>query len=141
MVEHGDIRHFGDGDVIVREGERGREMFMVVSGSVRISKEKEGVETVLAHLSEGEIFGEMALVEEGRTRSASATAHGPVALLVMDKDSFLAQVRRDPSLAFDVLRSLCSRLRQVDDVLQEFTVKDHKRQENVRNFMRARGYL
>lgn len=135
------IRKYRDGEYIVREGEFGNEMYMIISGKVKIVKEKEGVETVLAHLGGGEIFGEMALFEEGKPRSASAVAHGDVTLMAMDKESFLREVRNNPAVALDILKSLCNRLRQVDEILQDFSVKDQRRQEQVRNFMRARGYL
>jgi CRP-like cAMP-binding protein len=135
------IRHYKDSEVIVREGEPGSEMFLIISGEVKIVKEKEGVETVLAILKPGEIFGEMALVEEGSLRSATAKAHGETTVLAMDKAEFLNQIRNDPELAFQILKSLCQRLRAVDELLQEYSVKDHRRQENIRNFMRSRGLI
>lgn len=135
------IKRFKDGEVIVREGEPGYEMFLIINGEVKIVKEKEGVETVLAYLKPGEIFGEMAIVEEGKPRSATAKAHGDTTVLAMDKYEFLNQIKKDPELAFQILRSLCSRLRAVDELLQEYTVKDHKRQENIRNFMRSKGLI
>lgn len=135
------LRHYRDGEVIVREGEPGFEMFLIISGEVKIVKEKEGVETVLAFLKPGEIFGEMAVVEEGKPRSATAKAHGETTVLAMDKHEFLRQIKQDPELAFQILKSLCSRLRAVDEILQEYTVKDYKRQENIRNFMRSKGLI
>ena len=134
-------RVYKDGEYIVREGEPGDEMFLILSGMVKIVKEKEGKETVLAYLKPGEIFGEMALVQENATRSASAIAHGETKLLVMDREEFLRQIRRDPELAFQILKSLCERLRRVDELLQDFSVKDQKRQDQVRNFMKARGLI
>lgn len=135
------LRRYRDGEIIVREGEPGSEMFLIISGEVKIVKEKEGVETVLAYLKPGEIFGEMALVEENSLRSATAKAHGDTTVLAMDKAEFLNQIHRDPELAFQILKSLCQRLRAVDELLQEYSVKDHRRQENIRNFMRSRGLI
>lgn len=135
------VRTYHDGEIIVREGEPGNEMFMILSGMVKITKEKEGHETVLAYLKPGEIFGEMALVEEGSVRSANAKAHGETKLLVMDRHEFLSQVRKDPELALQILKSLCERLRNVDELLQDFSVRDRKRQDQVRNFMRAKGLI
>ncbi len=135
------IRHYKHGDVIVKEGEPGSEMYLILTGQVQIVKEKEGVETVLAYLKPGEIFGEMALFEEGSRRSATARAYGDTSVLAMDKTEFLKQIQQDPELAFQILKSLCARLRAVDEILQEYSVKDHKRQENVRNFMRSKGLI
>jgi CRP-like cAMP-binding protein len=135
------VRHYRDGEVIVREGDPGNEMFLIITGEVKIVKEKGGVETVLAFLKPGEIFGEMALVQEGAVRSATAKAHGDTTVLAMDKAEFLRQIQQDPELAFQILKSLCERLRAVDEILQEYSIKDYKRQENIRNFIRSRGLI
>lgn len=61
------------GSVIMREGERGNSGFLIQSGEVRISAEKEGKKIELGRLGVGQIFGEMALVfDEPRTATVEA---------------------------------------------------------------------
>ncbi|HEY5962311.1 MAG TPA: cyclic nucleotide-binding domain-containing protein [Polyangiaceae bacterium] len=80
---------FKDEDIVIREGDRGEELFIVLTGSVKV---KRG-ETLLATLGPGDHFGEMALV---RSQPRSAT-------VVSDLDSELMVVRR--SDFFEILRS------------------------------------
>jgi CRP-like cAMP-binding protein len=69
------------GTVLVREGEPGKEMYVIQSGKVRISKKVREVEKVLAVLGPGEFFGEMAIISN-KPRNASATVmtYPPLAL-------------------------------------------------------------
>lgn len=67
------VQDYKAGDRIFSDGDIGKEMFVVVSGGVEIFREQDGVRQMLAKLGSGEMFGEMALVAEGR-RFASAEA-------------------------------------------------------------------
>lgn len=101
---------YPDGAVIVRQGEEGEQMFVIQSGRVRVTCDSEGGEVVLNEMTEGEIFGEMALIEK-EVRSATVTAVGEVRLLSIDKKSFLRRVHEDPSLAYRILQRMSQRIR------------------------------
>lgn len=61
------VQEYDAGETVFHEGDPGREMFVVLSGSVEIYRQTEGDKThSLATLGQGEMFGEMALVAEGR---------------------------------------------------------------------------
>jgi len=115
MARH-DIQKFADGDVIVREGEESREMFVIRSGEVEIFKQVGGHEVQLAILSRGAFFGEMSLLE-GLPRSATARARGDTQLLVLHPGSLLLRIRRDPTFAFELLQQMSRRIRKLDDAL------------------------
>src|SRR5437870_3616811 len=67
-------RSYREGRVVFEEGEPGDGLYVILSGTVKISlASPEGDETVIALLAHGECFGEMAVVD-GRPRSATATA-------------------------------------------------------------------
>jgi len=66
-------RKFSEGDTIIREGEHGDRLYVILSGRVNIVKRVEGKDEVLATLSSGECFGEMAIVD-AEPRSADALA-------------------------------------------------------------------
>lgn len=74
------LRRFADGEVIIAEGSPGDAFFMLADGLVVVTKTVGGVARTLAHLSEGAVFGEMALVSNA-PRTATVTARGEVALL------------------------------------------------------------
>lgn len=104
---------YGDGDVIVRQGEPGDCMFEILEGTVEVLREKEGKETCLAVLSRGDFFGEMAIFER-EVRSATVRAMGEVRAITIDKKTLLRRISEDPSLAFRIIEKLANRIRELD---------------------------
>jgi CRP/FNR family transcriptional regulator, cyclic AMP receptor protein len=94
-----------EGRVLAREGKTGREFFVLVNGSVRVSK----AGRKLADLGTGDWFGEIALVT-GAPRSATVTAATPVRVLVLSDRAFRRVVAEMPSIALKVMASLGQRL-------------------------------
>jgi CRP-like cAMP-binding protein len=78
------LKRFADGEAIIREGEPGDAFFMLADGIVAVTKQINGEERPLAHLAEGAVFGEMALVSNA-PRTATVTARGEVALLSLSR--------------------------------------------------------
>jgi len=113
------------GTKIFQYGDVGDKLFIILEGKIRISREIAGVgEEALAVLGQGEVFGEMSLVDEF-PRSADARVHERCRLLVMSKEEFdnLLFVHKD--LAYEVLwncvRTLSARLRETNDKLTFLT--------------------
>ncbi len=104
---------YGDGDVIVRQGEPGDCMFEILEGTVEVLREKDGQETSLAVLSRGDFFGEMAIFER-ETRSATVRAMGEVRAITIDKKTLLRRISEDPSLAFRMIEKMANRIRELD---------------------------
>ena len=104
---------YGDGYVIVRQGEPGDCMFEILEGTVEVLREKEGKETCLAVLSRGDFFGEMAIFER-EVRSATVRAMGEVRAMTIDKKTLLRRISEDPSLAFRIIEKLANRIRELD---------------------------
>lgn len=105
------IHKYEDGEAIFREGDHGHEMFVVLSGEVEICKQSEQCENhAIARLGAGEMFGEMALVGDGR-RSATALARGQETLVVrIDQARFVYLVSQQPAFALSVMRMMAHRL-------------------------------
>jgi len=102
-------------------GEPGDKLYIILEGKVRISREVGGMgEEALAVLGPGEVFGEMALLDES-PRSADGKAHERCRLLVITKDAFDDLLFLHKDLAYEVLwacvRMLASRLRETNDKL------------------------
>jgi CRP-like cAMP-binding protein len=111
----------GLGTKIFQFGDPGDKLFIILEGKVRISREVSGMgEEALAVLGSGEVFGEMALLDES-PRSADARVHERCRLLVISKDQFDDLLFLHKDLAFEVLwscvRMLSSRLRETNDKL------------------------
>ncbi len=112
------------GRPIFPEGSVGDEMFVVVSGRVRISKEIPGAgEEALTLLGPGSYFGEMAVID-GAPRSADAVAHEDCELLAIRRDDLDRLMFLDKDLACALLwafvRTLSSRLRETSEKLRSF---------------------
>jgi len=79
------------GHSLFKDGELGKEMFVVQSGKVKIHKTVRDVDKTLAVLGPGEFFGEMSILNN-KPRSASATVEEPARLLVIDPKTFEPKV-------------------------------------------------
>jgi CRP/FNR family transcriptional regulator, cyclic AMP receptor protein len=101
------IREFAKGETVFREGDRGDEFFVVVRGVVEITSGNRRLET----LSQGSIFGEMALIDDS-PRSATVTALTDVTVAPIKERQFLFLVRHTPFFALRVMRVIAMRLRK-----------------------------
>jgi CRP-like cAMP-binding protein len=105
-----DRRSFAAGEVVFSEGDAGTEMFGVITGRVEL---RQG-DKVLTSIGPDGTFGEMAIVER-LPRSLSAVAVEPTELAVIDRHRFLFLVHETPTFALDVMRTLASRIHQLND--------------------------
>jgi CRP-like cAMP-binding protein len=94
------------GQVLMREGETGNEMFIMVSGAAKV--ERGGQE--LGRSGAGDVLGEIALVSEG-PRMATVTLTEPSTLLVIGHREFHSLLDASPDLTRAILNALGSRIR------------------------------
>jgi CRP-like cAMP-binding protein len=118
VVEHvadatGELE-FGDGQVIVQQGQVGNGFYIVVSGEVRIAAGGDE----LARLHPGDFFGELTVIDQ-QPRNATAHAVGLTTCLALASWDLIALLERDPGLALNMLRTLAARLRQADAQLRD----------------------
>jgi hypothetical protein len=105
---------YGDGEVIIRQGDQGDCMYVIQEGRADVIAEKDGVEVKLRELGEGEIVGEMAIFDRV-TRSATVRAVGKARVLTVDKNTLLTRIHQDPSLAFHIVRTMSRRIRDLSE--------------------------
>jgi serine/threonine protein phosphatase PrpC/CRP-like cAMP-binding protein len=105
------VKDYAAGEPIITEATDGEELFIILSGKVRLHK----ADAFICHLERGAHFGEMALVDRS-PRSASATAEEPSRALVLRRRDFYEIIRKEPVLATKLLWSfvqvLTERLRK-----------------------------
>jgi len=116
-------RTFPRGTVLFREGEAGREMYVVQQGRVVITKRAGAVEKVLSTLGPGEFLGEMSILN-AQPRSATATCAEDSRLLVLDGATFESMVRGSPEIALRLVRALAARLREADRQIENLLLRD-----------------
>ena len=109
-------REYKKGDVIIREGDLGREMFIIKSGSVDVVKRDDDKLIVLATLERGDFFGEMAILENV-SRTAMVIARETTSLIVLNIGSFFIKIRKDPSFAFNMMQKMSKRIRILNEKL------------------------
>ena len=97
------------GRVLMREGDVGREFFVLVDGSVGIDRDGTRVHT----MKSGDFFGEIALLAEG-PRTATATTDGPATLLVLGHREFHSLMDQFPAIRTCVLEALAKRIRNLE---------------------------
>ncbi|MCB0218971.1 MAG: Crp/Fnr family transcriptional regulator [Chrysiogenetes bacterium] len=114
---------FPAGTVLCREGEPGREMFVLQEGKVRISKQVREVEKVLAELGSGAFFGEMSILLN-KPRSATATVTEDSKLLVIEPKTFEAMIKGNSEIAIRLIKILADRLQEADDQIENLLLKD-----------------
>jgi CRP/FNR family transcriptional regulator, cyclic AMP receptor protein len=104
---------------IFSKGDPGTGLMGVLSGSVKISvRLADGRDLVLNIVREGEIFGDMALLD-GRPRSADASAMSDCELVIMERRDFIPFLRSQPDVTLKLMEILCLRLRRTNDQLKD----------------------
>ncbi len=101
---------FEAGETIFRQGDIPNLVYIIKSGIVDIVLNGEVIESLV----EGDIFGEMALVDDS-PRSASAVSRTDSTLVSLDQDAFENYVHATPHFAVQVLKITTSRLRKMLD--------------------------
>jgi len=105
---------FREGDVIIREGDHGRQLFIIVSGKVEIIKDLgEKNERRLRIFGPHSYFGEMALID-GLVRSASVVAKKDTQVLSLDQLNLRQEIEKYPTLAIELLQMLSRRVRAIE---------------------------
>lgn len=116
-------REFPTGTVLFREGDVGREMYVIQSGKVTISKRVRDVEKFLATLGQGEFFGEMAIISN-KPRTATAAVVEDAKLLVIDPKVFEAMIRGNAEIAVRMIKKLAERLVDADSQIENLLFGD-----------------
>lgn len=98
IMQVAEVRAFAPGDAVVSEGDRGDELFIVLSGQVQVVRN----ETVLTDFGQGEHFGEMALIR-AMPRSATITATESSELIALHRADFFEILRKEHELAVKLL--------------------------------------
>jgi CRP/FNR family transcriptional regulator, cyclic AMP receptor protein len=93
------------GSVLCREGERGREFFVIIEGEAEVTRGGKH----LATIGSGEFFGEIALLERV-VRTATVMATTPLSFFVINDSAFDSVLATDPSIERKLLRTLARRL-------------------------------
>jgi CRP-like cAMP-binding protein len=116
-------RKFVAGDTLFREGEPAHEAFLLQEGRVRLLKRVRMVERSLMVLRPGDLFGELALLDDPISHS-TAVALTDGAVLALDRTTFRTLCENHPSVAMRVIEQLVRRLRDAEDQIEIMMLRD-----------------
>jgi CRP-like cAMP-binding protein len=105
-----DAQPFDAGQIVFKEGDVGDVMYAVVEGTVELTHGGH----VIDKIGEGGFFGEMSLVDDDGTRSATAMAATPAKLVRVDKRHFTFLVQEHPTFALQVMKVMADRIRHAN---------------------------
>lgn len=108
-------RRYKEGDTIFHRHDPGVALYVICSGKVKIHNETpDGGDCIIAILSEGDLFGELAVID-GEARSADATTMETSELIMLTRDDMHNILERYPRIALKLLSTLSGRLRRTTE--------------------------
>ena len=127
IASTGRLWHFGRGEHIVKQGEAGSSLFLVLGGSaaVDIKVPDDGRVVTVAHLHTGDFFGEKSLLT-GESRSASVVAETDLEVVEVEKANILPILENNPGIMEDFSKRLAER-----QLINEGFFKEGKKAEEV----------
>ncbi len=118
-------KEFPKGTILFSEGDEGKEMYLINSGDVKLSRKTSQGNVVLARLGFGEFFGEMSVITN-KPRTVTAETVTDCRLNVITKDILETLVAGKPLVALSILKKLMFRLESAYDLIEDLYVKHIK---------------
>ena len=118
------VRRFRHGETVFHIGDPGDALFIVMSGSIKITLPADsGDEAILATLRPGDFFGELALLD-GAARSATAIAIEPTQTFILPRDRFRELIATEPVMREALLATLAAEVRRLTHHVEELHFLD-----------------
>jgi CRP/FNR family transcriptional regulator len=117
-------RTFPRGAYVFHEDDVGSQLYMIVSGQVKISRVVGGEEVVFAMLAPGDLFGELALFDENGARTSDAQAVETTECLTLGRAAVMEFLEAHPHALFNLVSVLVRYIRRKDDAFAEVAVLD-----------------
>jgi len=119
------LRRFATDSYIFREGDPGDHLHLVARGEVKISRTTEaGGEVVFAVLGAGDVFGELAVLQENAMRSADAQALVETECFVLHRRALVAFLVAHPAVMWRVITVLSDYIRRKDEAFSDLAFND-----------------
>ena len=123
VLAHASVARHAEGDQIFAKGDPGNSMMAVLRPSHDHRPSQDGRQVVLTVMRDGDVFGEIALLD-GKERTADATAATDCELLIVPRRSLFSLLERRPDLCIDLLVVLCERLRRTNEQVEDLAFLD-----------------
>jgi CRP/FNR family transcriptional regulator, cyclic AMP receptor protein len=114
LAGESDVLAFASGQTIVKEGDPGETLFVVLSGQAKVTRRGRKVGSVMP----GDFFGELSAIDGG-PRSASVVAETPMQVLRLFRRTLMSLIADEPQVTMKLLDGIVRRVRQVDRMRSE----------------------
>jgi CRP-like cAMP-binding protein len=118
------LRSFTRGAYLFHESDPGTQLYIVVSGQVKISRLLRGEEVVFAMLTAGDLFGELASLEDAGTRTSDAQAVETTECLSLGRDALMTFLQTHPEALQRLVSVLIAYIRRKDEAFIEVALLD-----------------
>lgn len=123
LAMRGVQRRYAAGASIIREGDRGDCLFVILSGKVKVYvSDRDGRDMVLDFHGSGDYIGEMAL--DGKPRSASVAAVEPTTCSIVTRETLRSAIAANPEIAMSLIATLIERARVATDNVKNLALMD-----------------
>lgn len=136
-------RKYPKNSMIILEEEMGDVVFIVMSGTVKITRvNDEGKEVILAMLGSGEVFGEMAILD-GESRSANALSQENCEVVAINREDFLNLLKTNNKVSLSLMTEFAIRLRKSDQQIEALSLDDaeHRIGVSILNLAEEMGVI
>ena len=136
-------RKYPKNSMIILEEEMGDVVFIVMSGTVKITRvNDEGKEVILAMLGSGEVFGEMAILD-GESRSANALSQENCEVVTINREDFLDLLKTNNKVSLNLMTEFAIRLRKSDQQIEALSLDDaeHRIGVSILNLAEEMGVI
>lgn len=131
MTEH--IIEYKKGDILFREGETSKDLYIIQNGIVKIFKETDGKRLPIALVHAGQFIGELSFFD-GKPRSATAEAATDLKVVKLDQAKLDKEIRKLPSWLLVIIRSIADRMREADELVKRNLIVDTKMKEEFQRW-------
>jgi CRP/FNR family cyclic AMP-dependent transcriptional regulator len=123
LAIRGALRSYPAGTYIIKEGEKGDSLFVILRGKVKVFvSDRDGRDMVLDFHGPGDYIGEMAL--DGKPRSASVAAVEPTTCSIVTRDALRSAIAANPDVAMTLIATLIERARTATDNVKNLALMD-----------------
>jgi len=108
------IKKYRKNEIVFQEGSVGYEMYLIVSGKIRITAHANSKnDRIIRVLEPGDFFGEMALVDSSPRSATAISDEKNTKLIEIDQEKFMYLVSQQPAFALVIMEALCRRIRSL----------------------------
>jgi CRP/FNR family cyclic AMP-dependent transcriptional regulator len=124
VEQHGSVRSFKKGSIIINQDDESYSLYVILSGSVKVYiSGDDGREAVLNHQSAGDYFGDLALIDK-QPRVASVMTLENSKFMIISREDFMTCLSRNPEIAINLIKPMTSRIRMLAQNVSSLALLD-----------------